>query len=422
MCVGDPYRLRQVLLNLMSNAIKFSHRHSRVHVHVSVEDTDCQLVGSGEVCQRLRFAVIDSGIGMPKDSLDLLFQPFSQLDSSTTRKFEGSGLGLAICKKLVKLMNGRVGVESELGKGSTFWFTLNMPTAAPPPEAHWQELAGPLRGKVVALAMEDSPTRDTLAAYLAAWKVRTRVSDCSEEGLHTLAAEASNAVAVFAEKAELVPAMAGAFTGLDRIGRLVVERFRGRLPQEDKRAVFLAAPLRFMELLSALLQAVTGTRLHMPPRRRSTPEVSMLSRTLSCVASPPTTPRSHKGPRILLAEDNAVNRALILKQLATYGYTNTAAVANGKLAVEAACASRFDLILMDCHMPEMDGYRATSEIRRFEQESTAAPTAIVALTADAMEGTRDRCLAAGMDDYYAKPLRRADVLSILDGFLAGDIS
>ncbi|MCB1019993.1 MAG: response regulator [Acidobacteria bacterium] len=364
---GDPGRLRQVLVNLIGNALKFTETGS-VAVRVRPARANQSL---------LRFEVVDTGIGIPRNVLPNLFRPFSQADSGTTRRFGGTGLGLAICKQIVEGMGGRVGAYSEPGRGSTFWFELDLPVVkeAPAPD-------GEQATRVVLLARTSS-LRDGLLQYFDAWGVeaaRTATLDEAVEQMRSLAAPASVLVECGAPAgftADEIAALRERCSGA-RVAALVwpgdgeIERLRNNGLESLYRPVKRRRLLSWMRGESNLAQPIQPSA-HEP--------------------FPPV-----RGLRVLVAEDNPVNQRIALKMLDRLGHDAGLAV-NGREAVERSRADHFDLILMDCQMPEMDGFQATRQIRR---EGNAAP--IIALTANALEGDRQRCLAAGMNDYLAKPI------------------
>jgi PAS domain S-box-containing protein len=390
---GDPARVRQVLTNLVSNAIKFTEKGS-VTVHVR---TDRPAAGD----PRIRWEVRDTGIGLTEEQKDRLFQAFSQADSSTTRKYGGTGLGLAICRQLVELMGGEIGVESEPGVGSTFWFALPLQAAA-------VAAAGPLApdaalAGVRTLVVESQPTaREALADQLEAWGVTVTVSEEAADAFMRLgdAVRAETPYRVVLLDAHLPDTdgleLARAIAESDQFAGTRVIMLAGLLERDlasAARAAGVAAvvtrPVRHQALHEAIYQALG---LAPAARDRSAPSAGL--------PAPDARPRARA--RVLLAEDNPVNQKVAMRMLEGLGH-RVELVGNGLEAVEAARRAPYDIILMDCQMPEMDGYAATAEIRRLEGGSRRTP--IVAMTANAMSGDRERCLAAGMDDYVPKPIR-----------------
>jgi len=407
--VGDPGRLQQILVNLIGNAIKFTST-GEIFLHVT-RDTQ------GEM-DLLRFTVTDTGIGINAEAQARLFQAFVQADSSTTRRFGGTGLGLAICGRLVALMNGQIGVESQPGKGSTFWFTAQLPETAldaPLSAGSWSCL----RGKRVLLVDRNETVRHALRQELTPYGV---VCGEAQSGLEALevaqrAAAMQNPfdlalielhlsdVDAF-ETANLLkqnPALAGM--------RLVIlttvsRRGDGKTAQVLGIDACLTKPLRQSQLLECL-GLLFGSATDTEASTEADPPPLITRHTLSDSQSGPK-------PRLLLAEDNPVNQKVACKMLEKLGY-RVDVVGNGQEAVAAHERSRYPLIFMDCQMPEVDGFEATALIRKMDGRSAHTP--IVAMTANAMQGDRERCLAAGMDDYVAKPVHPKDLQAVLETWL-----
>ena len=386
---GDPVRLRQVLLNLVGNAVKFTEEGQVVVQARPLEVDDASVV--------VRFDVIDTGIGIDAASYDRLFVSFSQADTSTTRRYGGTGLGLALVKRLVDLMGGEVGVESELGKGSTFWFSLRL---ARRPEVATPRLPPPSLAGARALIVDDNATNCLiLGQQLTAWGMRPDAAPDAQRALVLLrtAAEAGDHYGVaivdqqmpetdglsLAEGIKADPSIAGvAVIVLSSIG-MVAE------PQRAGAGIVasLMKPVRQSELHDALVRAMT------PPE----PEPRVVDRE-RFVPTPPTGQRR----RVLVVEDNEINQMVAVGTLTKLGYEVDLA-ANGREAVDAVSGHRYAAVLMDCQMPEMDGFEATRAIRRREVGDHHVP--IIAMTASATDADRERCIAAGMDDYIAKPVR-----------------
>ena len=394
---GDPGRLRQVLMNLVGNAVKFTEE-GEVVIRVLLAE-------AGEEAAWLRFIVSDTGIGIPAGALGRLFASFTQVDASTTRRYGGTGLGLTISKKLVEGMGGDIGVESVAGAGSTFWFVLPLLTRQGG-DASPDLAEGDLEGAHCLIVDDNATNREVLRHFLAAWGMRFREAAAGDEAL-ALLREQARAGDPF-ELAILdmqMPEMDGEMlareikgdpdiascelvllTSIDMRGeciRLAEIGFAGCLPK----------PVAQAQLLVNLREAIG-------PVTRDTEKTAAALRRA-------TTPL-----RILVAEDNVVNRLVAMKSLERLGH-HPVAVENGALAVEAWRGSGFDLVLMDCQMPEMDGYQAT-EIIRMEESDTGARVPIIALTANAMRGDRDKCLQMGMDDHLAKPLKLRDLQAVIE--------
>ncbi len=385
--MGDAGRLRQVLLNLLSNAVKFTER-GWVGIRASLD-------GTGEGRATLRVEVSDTGVGITPAARKQLFQQFSQADTSTTRKYGGTGLGLAISKRLVEMMGGAIDLESEPGRGTRFWFTVNLPlgekrTLEPVP-------GGVLAGAKILIVDDNATNRRVLLRHLTSAGMKVTEAAAGPEALiHLLSAAQGD------EPFDLVmldfhmPVMDGmmltrAIRSQDA-GRTVpimlVASYRDRERLEEARGLgvveYLVKPVRRAPLLAAVSRLVHG-RAGMP---REAPEPEP-------VAAP--------GRRVLLVEDNVTNQkvgTLLLEQLGC----SVDLAAHGREAVAKAAAQRYDAIFMDCQMPEMDGFEATAAIRRLPSAASATP--VIALTANALAGERERCIAAGMDDYLPKPVRR----------------
>ena len=402
---GDPGRLRQVLVNLAGNAIKFTERGEVVlRARLEAERGDVVLV---------RFEVSDTGIGMPAEVTARLFQPFTQADSSTTRRYGGTGLGLAISRQLVELMGGEIGVRSEPGAGSTFWFTVAFARAAAPaaaPRSPAESLA-----RVPVLVVDDHRTSHAvLQQHLRSWKMVVEAVGSPEEVLPAMRSRAAQArpfaVAILDFQMPGMDglALARAIKADQQLGRtrlVLLSSTAVRGQAAEARAAgfdaFLTKPVRQSPLYDCL-----ATLLGAPAVESSAPLVTRHSLAEAKNA------RRH---RILLAEDHEINQKLAVAVLEGFGY-RVEVVGTGKQAVAAVRRGGYDLVLMDCQMPELDGYEATGEIRRGEAGGTRIP--IVAMTANAMEGERERCLAAGMDDYVTKPIDRRRLAEVLERWLA----
>jgi two-component system, sensor histidine kinase and response regulator len=406
---GDPGRLRQVLMNLLGNAVKFTEQ-GEVFVNVG-----CERDAGTEAA--IRVEVVDTGVGIALENQADLFESFTQADSSTTRRYGGTGLGLAISRQLVTLMKGQIGVRSAVGQGTTFWFTvpLEKQRNGRPSEPSTEEAR---LAQVRVLAVDDNATnRKILQHQLQGWKMRETAVASGAEALAVLRQAAAGGdpydLAILdmqmPEMDGLMLARAIQADPLCAGLRLIMLTSLGeKLSPDEMKAggisVCLSKPARQSELFNCLMSVMAAGPL---PASRKPGRVP---------AAP--APIERKDVRVLVAEDNVVNQKLAVRQLAKLGYAADA-VANGLEVLEALELIPYDLVLMDCQMPEMDGYQATREIRRREQEGSlnprlSHPLRIIALTADAMEGDRDQCLAAGMDDYLAKPVRLEALRDVLD--------
>ena len=394
---GDAHRIKQIVTNFVNNAIKFTRSGSVV---IGLDE-----VPSGEGGERmLRYSVRDTGPGVAPAAHGRLFQPFTQGDSSTTREFGGSGLGLVISRQLAERMGGRVGLDTVDGAGSTFWVEIPAPlepvdAARPPPEA-----ALP-RGLAVVLAMRPRATRDAVGDALRALGMRVSVGDSVEAALGLLDAATPPASLVIVDSTLPAP-------GTD--ARVDALRRRG----DGLLRIFTVAPLAVggdtahdhRHADGVLFEPVTRSAVHALVARWFGPRAAKPSRR----AVEPAARRFDA--RVLLAEDNAVNREIAESLLRNLGCDVTLA-ADGHEALAAANHQTFDLVLMDCQMPQMDGYDATRRIRAWERDTGRPPVRIVALTANALAGDREACLAAGMDDYMTKPVTGAKLAQVLERHL-----
>ena len=397
---GDPARLRQILINLIGNAIKFTAQGEVVLSIVSIAE--------GEDHSVLCFSVKDSGIGITPDALRTIFQPFSQADGSTTRKYGGTGLGLAIAKQLVTFMGGEIWAESQMGSGATFLFTVHLA------HSHLGN-TGALDSKQAlpnqrALVVDDSPTaRLTLDRQLRSWGVTSTVAASGAAAVQLLTNAVQDGLPYDTVVLDLeMPGM----NGLDTV-RAIRDTLRHHHPR-----VILMTPVERVDAAEdhSGLIAATLTK----PVRPSDLHRALSGQTVAVPASPhrSTQQEGAAAPRhysILLAEDNAVNQEVTLGMLEVLGFTATA-VENGRRAIDLLASQPYSMILMDCQMPEMDGFEATRAIRRQEQ-NTGTRVPIVALTAHALQGDRKLCLEAGMDDYLSKPFTIEQLQRVLDRWL-----
>jgi signal transduction histidine kinase/CheY-like chemotaxis protein/HPt (histidine-containing phosphotransfer) domain-containing protein len=403
--VGDTLRLRQVLVNLAGNAIKFTD-----HGEILVE-ADGAADGAGRAS--LHFRVRDTGIGIPPDKQALIFQAFTQAEGSTTRKYGGTGLGLTIAARLVELMGGRLWLESEPTRGSTFHFTLGLPVAPGLAE----EPATPVRlHDVPVLVVDDNATnRWILVELLTQWGMLPRAVPDGPAAMEEMGrAHSAGRPFALALLDYMMPAMDGLALaqqikqrpGIDRTPLLILTS--GTRPGEAARcrelgvAALLMKPVKPSELLDAVVRALRPS-LAGGPREAPAP------------AAQPRAPG--RGLRILLAEDHVVNQKLALRLLEKQGHAVTL-VGNGVEALAAASAGDFDLVLMDVEMPGMSGLEATAALRQRER-GTSRHLPIIALTAHAMKGDRERCLAAGMDGYVAKPVQAGELARAIAALLPG---
>jgi CheY-like chemotaxis protein len=405
--IGDPGRFRQILINLIGNALKFTDR-GEVFVTVNVEPGEAQQ-------KKLRVEIKDTGIGMTEAARLRLFKPFTQVDDSASRRYGGTGLGLAISKQLVELMHGNIGVESQLGVGSTFWFTVVLgfdPHAQPKSS----ELAD-LSGKNILVVDDNETNRRILQRHLTRWGAVTAEACSGAEALMML----QDGLAVGnACDAILLDYFMPAMDGLQ-----VAAAIRACSAFSVTPIILLSSELSSEQRSSIQQQRISAT-MQKPIR------ASVLLRTLRKVfdprstaaeparqkleSAPPAAANPRAASRILIGEDKPTNQVLARRMVEKLGYEAEVA-GNGALGVDAWKTGKFDLILMDCQMPEKDGYVATREIRAAEA-GKGARIPIIAMTANAVEGDRERCLAAGMDDYLTKPVKFADLGSAITRWIA----
>ncbi len=440
---GDPGRLRQILINLVGNSIKFTEK-GEVAIRASLDDEDATYA-------TVRFSVTDTGIGIPQDQMDRLFKSFSQVDSSTTRKFGGTGLGLTISKQLAELMGWQIGVESEEGKGSTFWFTAVLEKQ---PEGKEKRIVIPedIRGKRILIVDDNATNRYVLREQLKSWKCRYEEASSGEQALeelgHAVAGKDRFEIAIIDMQ---MPGMDGETVGkkikqdpdlkntilvlMTSLGR----RGDAKRYEEIGFAAYLTKPAKQSQLYDCLA-TVTGVQ-----------KKAVEERPVKIVTRHSIAEDQKRKVRILLAEDNIINQKVALSILGKLGYSADA-VANGKEAVKALEMIPYDIVLMDCQMPEMDGYEATREIRKMEDkrqnvvktnsitqrvtrnkqqatdfqqkqssilnyQSSINSIPIIAMTANAMKGDREKCLKAGMDDYLSKPVKPQELSEMLEKWL-----
>jgi CheY-like chemotaxis protein len=396
--IGDALRLGQILTNLLGNAVKFTPTGS-VTVLVTCEQDDGDRV-------TVKFAIRDTGIGIDPDVRTHLFEPFRQADMSTTRRFGGTGLGLAISRQLVQLMKGQIGVESEPGFGSTFYFTVpfirSRSTATRAPLTD-------LRGSRILVVEDDENAQEIFHRTLEAWGVHSDGASDGDEALARMQVAAGRGEPY---DAVLVDYGLGETDGIT-VARTIREQSalkgtpllmvtahddnaRARIARAAGFVAYLVKPIAQSTLYDALSDAVHTRSREVEPAAAST------------VVAP-------RDERVLVVEDNQVNQRLAMRQLQRLGFT-AVSVGNGREAVDAQARENYDLIFMDVQMPVMDGYEAAAEIRRHEIR-TRRHVPIVAMTANALNEDRDACLAAGMDDYVSKPVSLASLRIVIQRWL-----
>jgi signal transduction histidine kinase/DNA-binding response OmpR family regulator len=395
--IGDAGRLRQVLINVIGNAIKFTES-GEVVVRAYRQDTKGPGIG-------IRFEVKDTGIGLTEEEKTRVFAVYSQVDSSTTRRRGGTGLGLAIARMLTQLMGGEMGVESEKGKGSTFWFTALFREATVKPRP--SHVPGRLTGTSVAIIDDNRTNRTIIERYVSSWDMEGRTFDSGHEALREMRRAAHGDAPFEVAIVDLMmPEMDGAAVAsevrndesLSRM-KVILLTSAGRsdiaLPGVDVELVKPVRPSQLFDALQTLLTDRMGHEIHKAALR-------------------PPDERGRRA-RVLVVDDNAANQKVALRMIERLGYRCDIAT-TGAEAVTMLGSGHYDAVLMDCQMPEMDGYEASRLIRHNERGGRRVP--IIAMTADAQPGERERCLEAGMDDYVSKPVKLHVVAAVLERWLA----
>ncbi|MFS8842105.1 GAF domain-containing protein [Synechococcus sp. W55.2] len=407
---GDASRLRQILNNLVSNAIKFTHRGEVVIQAEVLQETATHV--------HLKLSVRDTGIGIPAAAQSKLFQPFSQVDASTTRKYGGTGLGLAICKQLTELMEGTISLQSQEGQGSTFSVELTLER-----QPYVQQLAQPsaripvdLQGKRLLVVDDNATNRKILRCQAAAWGMVVEEAENAYQAMDKLRQAVREGrpfplVVLDMQMPEVDGETLGRWIKADpqlAETQLVMMTSLG-LGEHSRRAAeigfaaYLVKPVKQSRLQEALVMALG---------KSSGLSTSLLGMSPVLPQTTPREDRPRQSLRILLAEDNPVNQKVALRQLQSLGY-KADVVANGQEVLDLLQQVRYDLILMDCQMPVMDGYEATRRLRQQERRS-GHRTVVIAITANAMQEDRERCLQAGMDDYLSKPVLKEDLQRLLN--------
>ena len=403
--LGDPGRIRQIIVNLVGNSIKFTER-GEILLSVTREEESSDGVS-------LHFAVKDTGVGIPADKQQLVFEPFSQADGTMARKYGGTGLGLTICTRLVGMMGGRIWVESQSGQGSTFNFTIQLAIQSAPSARPVPVEAEELRSLPVLIVDDNFTNRRVLQGMLNRWGMRPTAVEGGRAALQALEIAKSTGrsfplilldgqmpemdgftlAEIIQKDSQLVGAAIMMLTSAGHVGDAARCRELGI-------SAYLVKPIRQDELLSSIRHILQKTAELKP--------VPLVTRH--------TLRETQNRARILLAEDNAVNQTLAVRLLEKRGYVVSVA-GDGRAAVAALEKDSFDLVLMDIQMPGMDGFEATAAIRK-KEERTGGHLPIIAMTAHALKADQDRCVAAGMDGYVSKPIRTAELFSAIEGLLA----
>ena len=413
MMVGDVGRLRQIVTNLLGNAVKFTEKgHVFVNIEGKIDNKNDQDVAS------LKFSIEDTGIGIPQEQCKQVFQKFSQVDTSATRKHEGTGLGLSISSSLVKLMDGEIGVESKVGQGSTFWFTVELPTHGE--EEQQQVVPGDMTGARVLVIDDNQVNRSILAEQMAAWKFDGASTSSGKQGLEVMRAVVANKLSLDLVILDYqMPEMSGA----EVLEAMRADPALADIPvvmltsvdssQTNQRLLKLGAeanltkPTRSSMLLETMLQVIANKRADVKTRSinnlTARPTVDADDIKLPTDQPKQVMKPESEGLDILVAEDNEVNQ-IVFRQILEETGLSFQIVDNGRLALAAYKAQKPRLVLMDVSMPEMNGKEATTAIRLYERETNIARTPIVGVTAHALKGDMEACIDAGMDDYLSKPV------------------
>ncbi|OQW93579.1 MAG: hypothetical protein BWK79_10370, partial [Beggiatoa sp. IS2] len=395
---GDAGRLRQILINLIGNAIKFTEQ-GEVLLGISYLDIKAHSI-------LLRFEIIDTGVGISPEEQQQLFQPFSQIDSSTTRRYGGTGLGLVISQRLIYMMGGQMGIDSVKHQGSIFWFTLTLPTVSPLPAL------SPLIQKLKDLRLlivDDNLTHgEFLKKYTKSWQMQT---DTIADATSALLALRQAVQGGSPYHIVIIDYKMPKIDGLTCIKAIQADETLANMaiillttisqPLKTQAVTVMTKPMSQTKLLEGLLRVIG------------------IKTTTGTITAPVTEPFSKQVKKILLVEDNLTNQRVAQIMLKKLGCEVTVA-ANGKYALEAVIHCRYDLVFMDCQMPEMDGFEATTLIRQYEQQRNVSRTPIIALTANAMQGDSQRCQMVGMDGYLSKPVTLQNLKDILTQWLTDD--
>ena len=423
---GDPGRLRQILVNLIGNAIKFTEQ-GEVVVTVSTEDEPSGMMAAStsSLHRTLRFEVSDTGVGITQEQQAKLFQPFTQADGSSTRKYGGTGLGLAICKQLVEMMGGKIGVDSKVGEGSVFWFTVRFPLQ-PEGVQPVATIPASLRGRRILIVDDHATNRRVLEQSLRGLGV---VYESAENGYQALECLRNAAGRQSPFDVAILDMQMPGMDGLELAHRIksestinvthlvlltsVGQRGDAKAAQSAGIAAYLTKPIR-QSLLYECLGLVLG---NVPHAVAPTPQTAATIITRHSLSDAQTRSK----PLVLLVEDNPVNQKVAANMIEKLGYRVNVA-ANGREAVDSLAYIPYALVFMDCQMPEMDGFEATRVIRKQEESlrqggGRQSHLPIIAMTANAMQEDRDRCLAVGMDDFLSKPVTSKSLAAVLNRWI-----
>lgn len=421
---GDAGRIQQILTNLIGNAVKFTKDGDIVIRVKKIAETDSSV--------RLKFSVADTGEGISNNVQEKLFQPFTQSDASTTRRFGGTGLGLSICKRLVEMMNGEIGVQSEIGKGATFWFDISLekqklPIVVNQTEVNSTVTHNALEGRRVLVVDDNEINREILVYQMRSWSMEVREATDGFEAIEILKAAAQSEKPIDLVILDLnMPGIDGLETARRMFAEIKTDEMSAtpaaillsssimKISSENLRDSAISAslnkPYRQTDLLDAIYETLDLNR------RRTSQNFNIHKSVVPSFKSntEAVSDSRAKNKRILLVEDNRVNQMVAQTHLKKFGYQADVA-GNGLEAIKALEMLPYHLVLMDCQMPEMDGYEATRVIRARKWKAARIP--IIALTAHAIEGEREKCLQAGMNDYISKPVQKDDLQKILEQWL-----
>ena len=409
---GDPGRLRQVLLNLIGNAIKFT-TNGEIFLSVS-------LLNETEGNVTLKFEVKDTGIGIPEDKLDIIFESFRQTDTSTTRMYGGTGLGLSISKKLTELMGGEIGVISKPGTGSTFWFTAQFDKQSGLSKQQWEQDPD-IKGKRFLIVDDNNTNLAVLKGYIEAWGCFCDLANSGEIALSMMNAVAKVNAPFDAVITDMcMPGMDGTELGRrikddpklkdTTLIMLTSQGIRGDASTISKIGfeAYLTKPIKRSQLFDCLIEVLTNKH-----RKEQTKRPQIITKhTIS--------EEKRKKIRILLVEDNIINQKLAMRLIKNFGF-NADCVLNGKEAIKTLESNNYDIVLMDIQMPEMDGLEATKIIRDPDSNVLNHNIKIIAMTAHAMQGDKERCINSGMNDYTNKPINPQELLNSIERQINEDI-
>ena len=405
---GDPGRLRQILINLVNNAIKFTET-GEVTVKAEIDNESSSQA-------TVRFSVKDTGIGIPKNQISKIFKSFSQADNSTTRKYGGTGLGLAISRQLAEMMGGQIGVTSEAGRGSEFWFTAVF-EKQPKTKATNVPVADTISGKRILIVDDNAANRFVLQEQLKSWGCRLATASSGAQALDLLYSAVDDKDPFEISVVDMqMPEMNGETLGRkikedSRLNKTLLVMMTSMGQRGDAKrlegigfSAYLTKPVKMPKLYDCLA-TIAGEQFEKAE-----------SATKKIVTRHSLAESRKQRVRILLAEDNIVNQKVAVKFLNKFGY-NADVVTNGIEALAALSKELYDIVLMDCQMPEMDGYKATGEIRNSDSTVLNHQVPVIAMTANAMKGDREACLRAGMDDYLTKPFKPQELYDILEKWI-----